>query len=40
MKRMQPGIDGVPEDHDVLQSLAKCNDWRENENHFREANNS
>src|SRR5437899_3246297 len=40
MERLQPGIDCVPEDHDVLQSLAKRNDWRENENHFGEANNS
>src|SRR6266576_4287692 len=40
MERLQPGIDCVSEDHDVLQSLAKRNDWRENENHFGEANNS
>jgi len=40
MECLQPGINGVPEDHDVLQSLAEHNDWRENENHFGEANNS
>src|SRR6266513_4309311 len=40
MERLQPRIDGVPENHDVLQSLAKRNDWSENENHFGEANNS
>ena len=40
MERLQPGIDGIPEDHDVLQTLAECNDWRENESHFGEANNS
>ena len=36
MVRLQPGIDGIPEDHDVLQSLAKRNDWREKEKHFGE----
>src|SRR6185436_5985812 len=40
MKGLQPWIDGVAENHDVLQSLAKRDDWRENEKHFGEANNS
>ena len=40
MERLQPGIDGVPEDHDVLQSLAKHKNWRENEKDLGEANNS
>src|SRR6266513_3813384 len=40
MERLQPGIDRVPKDHYMLQSLAKHNDWRENENDFGEANNS
>jgi hypothetical protein len=40
MERLQPGINGVPEDYDVLQSLAKHNDWRENEKDLAKANNS
>ena len=40
MERLQPGIDGVPENHDVLQSLAEYKNWRENEKNFAEANNS
>src|SRR5215472_1004640 len=40
MERLQPGIDGIPKEHDVLQSLAKHQDRRENEKHLDEANNS
>ena len=40
MERLQPGIDGVTENNDVLQYLAKRNDWRENENYFAKTNNT
>jgi hypothetical protein len=40
MKRLQPWVDGIAEDHDVFQSLAKHNHGHQNQDQFPEANYS
>src|SRR5882762_7966042 len=40
MKRLQPRIDGIAEDHDMFKPLAKGNHGCQNENQFTEANDS